>query len=186
MLTAETRRRRHGGDANRRPAAVGDRASARRRHSHQLFRPCEHLGRGAPAPARVRPDAGRPGFAVQRLLLVVRDSADPGWNRARPAWRNDSEPHWRLLMGRRLGRGRVRDWLWLDFRGACPARCCGSARLPGQFEGDGLLVPARRACDGDRDFRRCGEILQCHWRAIGGGRRRHLRLAVGLRPHRDP
>src|ERR1700679_4186830 len=86
------RRRHHGGGANRRPAAVGDRASARRRHSHQLFRPGEHLGRGAPAPAGVRPDAGRSRIAVQRLLLVVRHSADPRGDRARQAWGYVSEP----------------------------------------------------------------------------------------------
>src|SRR3984957_15309201 len=152
-------RRHHGGGANRRPAAVGDRGPAQRRHSHQLFRPCEHLGRGAPAPARVRPDAGRSGFAVQRLLLVVRDSADPGWHRARPAWRNDREPRWRLLMGRRFRGSRVRDWLRINLRGAYPARRCGGASLSRQFQGDRLLVPARRAREGDRDFRRRGEIL---------------------------
>ena len=72
------------------------------------------------------------------------------------------------------------------FARACPARRRRGAGLPGQFESDGLLVPARRARDGDRDFRRCGEILQRHRRAAGGGGCRHLRLALGLRPDRDP
>ena len=91
-----------------------------------------------------------------------------------------------FLWGVASGVVRVRDWLRINLRGAYPARCCGGASLSGQFQGDGLLVPARRACEGDRDLRRRGEVLQCHRRAIGGGRRRDLRLAVGLWPHRDP
>src|ERR1700733_6385296 len=180
------RRTRHGGDASHRPAAVGDRASARRGHSHQLFRPCEHLGRRAAAAAGVRPDAGRSGIAVQRLLLVLRHPADPSRNRARPARRDDGEPDWRVPVGPRFGNGRVRQRFRLHLRSARPAWSGGSAGLPGQFQGDRLLVPAKRAREGDRDLRRRGEILQRHRRAAGGGRRRHIRLALGLWHHGDP
>ena len=73
-----------------------------------------------------------------------------------------------------------------DLRRAGPARRRGSASLSGQLQGDRLLVPARRARAGDGDLRRGGEVLQRHRRAAGGGRRRDLRLALGLRPDGDP
>src|SRR5271156_4469306 len=51
--------------------------------------------------------------------------------------------------------GIVLDRLRLNLRGACPARRRGGASLSGQFQGHRLLVPARRAGEGDLDLRRC-------------------------------
>ncbi len=158
-----------------------DRRVARRRHSHQLLRSREHLGRGPAAPAGIRADAGRNRAAVQRFLLVLRHSAGAGGHGARPLRRHDREPDRRVPVGGGVGRRRPRQRLRHDLRGARPARRGRGAGVSGQFQGDRLLVPPRRALAGDRDLRRGGEVLQRDRGAAGGLRRRHVRLALGLR-----
>ena len=50
-------KRRNGRASRRRTPPMDDRRAARRRHSHQLLRSREHLGRGPAAPAGIRADA---------------------------------------------------------------------------------------------------------------------------------
>ena len=130
----------------------------------------------------VPPDADRPRPAVQRLLLVLRHSPGSGRHDPRPVRSDERQPDRRVPVGRRVGPGRLRHRLRHDFRRARPARRRRGPGLPGQFQGDRLLVPARRARLGDGDFRRRGQILQRHRRAAGRLRRGRIRLAMGLRP----
>ena len=168
--------------AQGRTPPLDDRGSPGCRHPDQLFRPGEHFGRGAATPARVPPDADRPRPAVQRIFLVLRHSPGSGRHDPRPVRGDERQPNRRVPVGRGVGAGRLRHRIRHHFRRARPARRRRGPRLPGQFQGDRLLVPARRARHGDGDFRRRGQILQRHRRTLGRLRRRRVRLAMGLRP----
>ena len=66
------------------------------------------------------------GPAVQRLLLVLRHSADAGRHGARPVRRDESQPDRRVPVGRRLGHGGLR--LAASARSSAPACCSASPR----------------------------------------------------------